>query len=215
MKLTQKLGINFANTFDKSLFLYTSLKGLHILYRYSFYILLVLALYFTITKVEEVINIRSYEYIPIYIQNLLIVIGLLIKFFAVLFTMGIFAYESIYNIDLDKYLEELKNKKQFIKDNKLEKWRLRNMNIFFRVLFYIGLWCFLYLLLEDILISAFFDIYGHNPSKEIYIKFLIDYDLTIKYFTGIYLITIMILDFFVRKNRRLIKKFPAETLTKE
>lgn len=104
MKLTQKLGINFVNTFDKSLFLYTSLKGLHILYRYSFYILLVLALYFTITKAEEFINIRSYEYIPIYIQNLLIVIGLLIKFFAVLFTMGIFAYESIYNINLDKYL---------------------------------------------------------------------------------------------------------------
>ena len=111
MNIGQKLGINFANTFDKSLFLYTSLKGLHILYRYSFYILLVLALYFTITKVEEVINIRSYEYIPIYIQNLLIVIGLLIKFFAVLFTMGIFAYESIYNIDLDKYLEEVKSKK--------------------------------------------------------------------------------------------------------
>lgn len=215
MKLTQRLGINFANTFDKSLFLYTSLKGLHILYRYSFYILLVLALYFTITKVEEVINIGSYEYIPIYIQNLLIVIGLLIKFFAVLFTMGIFAYESIYNIDLDKYLEELKSKNQFIKDNKLQKWRLRNMNIFFRALIYIGVWCFLYLIIEDILISAFFDVYGHNPSKKIYIKFLIDYDLIIKYFTGIYLITIMILDFFVRKNRRTNQKFPAETLTKE
>lgn len=89
------------------------------------------------------------------------------------------------------------------------------MHIFFRFLFYIGLWCFLYLLLEDILIGAFFDIYGHKPTKEIYIKFLIDYDLTIKYFTGIYLIFIAILDFFVRKNRKAIKEFPAETLTKE
>jgi hypothetical protein len=85
------------------------------------------------------------------------------------------------------------------------------MNILLKVIIYIGLWCFLYLLFEDILISSFFSVYGDTPSKEIYIQFLIDYDKTIKYFTAIYLVSIVILDFFVRKNRKA-KKFPQKTL---
>ncbi|PHO13328.1 hypothetical protein CPG38_03790 [Malaciobacter marinus] len=215
MNIGQKLGLLWLTTFDRSQFLYKSLKSVSFIYRYSFYILITVSLWFLIEKVGVMIDIRTYDSIPVFAQTLIIFCGLFIKYASIIFVMALGAYEAIYDFDVDKYLEELKTKKQFIKDNKLQKWRLRNMHIFFRVLFYIGLWCFLYLLLEDILISAFFDIYGHNPSKDIYIKFLIDYDLTIKYFTGIYLITIIILDFFVRKNRNAIKEFPTETLTKE
>ncbi len=215
MNIGQKLGLLWLTTFDRSQFLFKSLKSVSFIYRYSFYILITVSLWFLIEKVGVMIDIRTYDSIPVFAQTLIIFSGLFIKYASIILVTALASYEAIYDFDVDKYLEELKTKKQFIKDNKLQKWRLRNMNIFFRVLVYLGLWCFLYLLLEDILISAFFDIYGHNPTKEIYIKFLIDYDLTIKYFTGIYLITIMILDFFVRKNRRPIKKFPAETLTKE
>jgi len=215
MNIGQKLGLLWLTTFDRSQFLYKSLKSVSFIYRYSFYILITVSLWFLIEKVAVMIDIRSYSYVPLFAQNLIVFSGLFIKYASIIFVMALASYEAIYDFDVDKYLEELKTKKQFIKDNKLQRWRLRNMNIFFRALIYLGLWCFLYLLLEDILISAFFDIYGHNPSKEIYIKFLIDYDLTIKYFTGMYLITIMILDFFVRKNRKAIKEFPAETLSKE
>jgi hypothetical protein len=182
------------------------------IFRYAFYISLVLALCFVILKLEVIIDIRSYD-IPIFIQNLLIVLGLGVKFLTIIFTIGIFSYESIYNLDINKYLIEQKQKEEFIKKNKLQKFRLRNMNILLRVIIYIGLWCFLYLLFEDILISSFFSVYGETPNKEIYIQFLIDYDLTIKYFTAIYLVAIAILDYFVRKNRRarIIKKFPQET----
>ncbi len=215
MKAGQKLGLLWLTTFDRSQFLYKSLKSVSFIYRYSFYILITVSLWFLIEKVGVMIDIRDYDSIPVFAQTLIIFCGLFIKYTSIIFVTALASYEAIYDFDVDKYLEELKTKKQFIKDNKLQKYRLRNMNIFFRILAYIGLWCFLYLLLEDILISAFFDIYGHNPTKEIYIKFLIDYDLTIKYFTGMYLITIMILDFFVRKNRKTIKEFPAETLSKE
>lgn len=215
MNIGQKLGLLWLTTFDRSQFLYKSLKSVSFIYRYSFYILTTFSLWFLIEKVAVMIDIRSYSHVPLFAQNLIVFSGLFIKYASIIFVMALASYEAIYDFDVDKYLEELKTKKQFLKDNKLQKWRLRNMHIFFRVLFYIGLWCFLYLLLEDILISAFFDIYGHSPTKEIYIKFLIDYDLTIKYFTGIYLTFIAILDFFVRKNRKVIKEFPAETLTKE
>ena len=83
------------------------------------------------------------------------------------------------------------------------------MHWLIRVLLYTTIWCFLYLLLEDILISAFFNVYGSNPSKKIYIKFLYDYDFIIKCFIGIYLILVFILDYFVRR-----KKFPQETKLK-
>ena len=213
MSLTQKLALAWLTTFDKSLFLFTILRGLNTIFRYAFYISLVLALCFVILKFESIINIRAYN-IPIFIQNLLIVLGLGVKFLTVIFTIGIFSYESIYNLDVNKYLEEQKQKEEFIKKNKLQKFRLRNMNILLRVIIYLGIWCFLYLLFEDILISSFFAVHGETPSKEIYIQFLIDYDLTIKYFTAIYLVSIAILDYFVRRNRRdrIIKKFPQETL---
>jgi len=181
------------------------LKILPLYIRYLFYILLVTTLYFTITKLGAIIDVRSYTSIPVFIQSLLILIGFGIKALSIIFTMGIVNYESLYsnNFNLDLYLQEQKQKKEFIKINKLEKHRLRNMNWFIRVLLYTTIWCFLYLLLEDILISAFFNVYGLNPPKEIYIKFIYDYDFTIKFFTAIYLILVVILDYFVRKNRRL------------
>lgn len=205
------LGLWWISTFDKSQFLFKSLRTLPVYLRYLFYVSLITALYFTIVKLGTMIDIRSYTSIPVFIQSLLILIGFGIKALSVIFTMGIFSYENLYssNFDVDKHLEQQKQKKQYIRENQLEKYRLRNIHGFIRILLYIGIYCFLYLLLEDILVSAFFNVY-HNPSKEIYIKFLYDYDFIIKCFTGVYLILVFILDYFVRKNQKS-KKFPQET----
>ena len=201
------LGLWWLSTFDKSQFLFKSLKTILVYFRYCFYILLTVSLYFTITKLGTIIDVRSYS-IPIFIQSLLILIGFGIKILSIVFTISIVNYESLYssNFDIDKHLEQQKQKREFIKINQLEKHRLKNMHWFIRVLLYATIWCFLYLLLEDILINAFFNVYGSNPSKEIYIKFLYYYDFIIKCFTGIYLILVVILDYFVRR-----KKFPQET----
>ena len=198
------LGLWWLSTFDKSQFLFKSLKTIPVYFRYFFYISLTVALYFTITKLGANIYIKSYS-IPVFIQSLLTLIGFGIKALSIIFTIGICNYESLYsgNYDVDKHMEQQKQKKQYIKENKLEKHRLRNMHWFIRILLYATIWCFLYLLLEDILVSSFFNVYGSNPSKEIYIKFLYDYDYVIKWFTSIYVISVSILDYFVRKNRRL------------
>ncbi len=197
------LGLWWLSTFDKSQFLFKSLKTIPVYFRYFFYISLTVALYFTITKLGAIIYVRLYS-IPVFIQSLLTLIGFGIKALSIIFTIGICNYENLYsgNYDVDKHMEQQKQKKQFIKENKLEKWRLKNMHWLIKILLYTTIWCFLYLLLEDILISAFFNIYP-NPSKEIYIRFLYDYDFIIKCFTGIYIILVSILDYFVRKNRRL------------
>lgn len=199
------LGLWWLSSFDKSQFLFKSLRTLPVYLRYLFYVSLITALYFTITKLGAIIDVRSYTSIPVFIQSLLILIGFGIKALSIIFTMGIVNYESLYssNFDVDKHLEQQKQKKQYIKEMKLQNWRLRNIHGFIRILLYMGIWCFLYLVIEDILISAFFNVYGLNPPKEIYIKFIYDYDFTIKFFTAIYLILVVILDYFVRKNRRL------------
>ncbi len=199
------LGLWWISTFDKSQFLFKSLRTLPVYLRYLFYVSLITALYFTIVKLGTMIDIRSYTSIPVFIQSLLILIGLGIKILSILFTIGIVNYESLYssNFDVDSHLQEQKQKKEFIKINKLEKWRLRNLHGLLRILVYLGVWAFSYLIIEDILINAFFNVYGLNPSKEIYIKFLYEFDFTIKFFTAIYLIIVVILDYFVRKNRRL------------
>lgn len=100
------LGLWWISTFDKSQFLFKSLKILPIYIRYLFYILLVTTLYFTITKLETIIDVRSYTSIPIFIQSLLILIGFGIKILSILFTIGIVNYESLYsnNFDVDKHL---------------------------------------------------------------------------------------------------------------
>ena len=116
------LGLWWLSTFDKSQFLFKSLKILPIYIRYLFYISLVTTLYFTITKLGAVVDVRSYS-IPVFIQSLLTLIGFGIKALSIIFTIGICNYESLYssNFDVDSHLQEQKQKKEFIKIKDLIK----------------------------------------------------------------------------------------------
>lgn len=197
------LGLWWLSTFDKSQFLFKSLKTIPVYFRYCFYILLTVSLYFTITKLETIIDVRSYS-IPVFIQSLLILIGFGIKALSIIFTIGICNYESLYsgNFDVDSHFQELKQKKEFIKINKLEKWRLKNMHWLIRVLLYATIWALLFHILQFLMINLFFQY--ENLTKEIYIAFLMDLITATIYLTVIYIISVSILDyFFVRRNRRL------------
>ena len=195
------LGLWWLSTFDKSQFLFKSLKTIPVYFRYFFYISLTVALYFTITKLGAIIYVRSYS-IPVFIQSLLTLIGFGIKALSIIFTIGICNYESLYsgNFDVDSHFQELKQKKEFIKINKLEKWRLRNMYWFIRILLYATIWALLFHILQFLMINLFFH---ENLTKEIYIAFLMDLITATIYLTVIYIILVSILDYFVRRNRRL------------
>ena len=200
----KNIGITFGlwwlSTFDKSQFLFKSLKTIPVYFRYFFYISLTVALYFTITKLGENIDVRSYS-IPVFIQSLLTLIGFGIKALSIIFTIGICNYESLYssNFDVDSHFQELKQKREFIKINKLEKWRLRNMYWFIRILLYATIWALLFHILQFLMINLFFQY--ENLTKEIYIAFLMDLITATIYLIVIYIISVSILDYFVRKNR--------------
>jgi hypothetical protein len=212
MSLTQKLALTWLTTFDKSQFMYKILKSIHIIFRFSFYILMSLALVFFLYKISSIINIREYSDIPLFLQNLLIVIGYFIKYCSIIFIMGIFSYESIYSFDVDKYLADYKSKQDFIKNNKMERWRISNMHLVLRIICYLGVYFFIYLLFEHILISSFLDYYDNQPSKEVYLHFLYDFNFFMISYTIIFIVLIIVFDYFVRKKiKTKNQKFPQET----
>lgn len=206
MNFTQRLAITWLTTFDKSCFIYYMLRSVNTWVRYGFYLLLVLSVIFVIEKAGQIIDIRSYDSIPTFAQSLLLFCGLFVKWLSIVFVVGVAAYEALYssNFNVEKYLEEYKSKQDFIKLNKLEKWRLRNMHGFFRTLMYLGLYFLIYLFLEDILISSFMDYYNNQPNKEAYIRFLYDFNIFMISYSIIFIVLILILDYFVRKNKRRI-----------
>ncbi len=204
MNFTQRLAITWLTIFDKSMFIYYMLRSVNQWVRYGFYLLLVFSFVFVIEKAGQIIDIRSYDSIPVFAQSLLLFCGLFVKWLSIVFIVGVAAYEALYssNFDIEKYLKEYKSKQDFIKLNKLEKWRLRNMHFVFRTFIYLGMYFFIYLFLEDILISAFLDYYNNQPSKEAYIRFLYDFNIFMISYSIIFIVLILILDYFVRKNKR-------------
>lgn len=204
MNFTQRIAMTWLTTFDKSCFIYHMLRSVNTWVRYGFYLLLVLSFVFVIQKAEEIIDIRSFNSIPVFAQSLLLFSGLFVKWLSIVFIVGVAAYEALYssNFNVEKYLDEYKSKQDFIKLNRLEKWRLRNMHFVFRTLIYLGMYFFIYLFLEDILISAFMDYYNNQPSKEAYIRFLYDFNIFMISYSIIFIVLILILDYFIRKNKR-------------
>lgn len=200
MTLTPKIGFWWYQTFDSSGFLFNSLKQLHKSYRYLFYIALCTSLYFFIKFVGSYINLNDYRELSDGIKSILNICGQLLLFITVFFTTGIFSYESLFHLNLKHLTVKYKLKNQYIKENKLQYWRLRNMKWWIRILVYLGAWCFTYLIIEQASISAFLNVYEGKVNEDIYTQFLYAYNLFVKQFTIGFLIITFLLDFLVRKN---------------
>ena len=72
---------------------------------------------------------------------------------------------------------------------------------FIRILLYATIWAFLFHALQLLMINLFFQY--ENVTKEIYIAVLMNLITATIYLTVVYIILVSILDYFVRKNRRL------------
>ena len=58
------------------------------------------------------------------------------KILSMIFMFGFFFLEFIIDFDVEKYQKEKLDKEEYIIKNKLQWWRLRNCNWFFRILIY-------------------------------------------------------------------------------
>lgn len=199
--LTIKFAIYYLLIFDKSKFLYFSLSKLNTFLRWIFYFAITFTLWQTVELVTSFINLDKYS-LSLLLTNLITVIGVIFKIMLIFFMFGLTSYESLFsnNVNVDDYIYEHNLKLQKIKEGKLEWWRLRNRGLFVRVLIYLTFWAFLFHALQFLMINLF---QYENLTKEIYIAFLMDLITATIYLTVIYIILVSILDYFVRKNRRL------------
>lgn len=200
--LSIKIAILWLITFDKSRFIYYSLRNISVFLRWIFYFAITLTLWQTVELSTSFINLDKYS-LSLLLINLITVIGVIFKIILIIFMFGLTSYESLFsnNVNVDNYIFEHDLKLQKIKEGKLEWWRLRNRGLFVRVLIYLTFWAFLFHALQFLMINLFFRY--ENLTKEIYIAFLMDLITATIYLTVIYIIIVSILDYFVRKNRRL------------
>lgn len=201
--ITIKFAIWYLNTFDKSRFLYLSLKSLNMYLRYLFYFGITFSLWQLTVIISKYINLENYVYLTPFVTNAILMIGAIFKLFLVIAMFSLMSYESLFSndIDIEKYINESKLNLLKIKNAKLEWWRLRNRGIFSRVLIYLTLWALLFHILQYVMFSVLFQ--HESLTKDIYVAFLLDLSLATIYMTIIYFIFVLILDYFVRKNKKI------------
>lgn len=140
LNLLQNLAFWWYRKIDVNGFLYTSLKSIPFLFRCLFYFSLILAFSYSIEYFFDfTLKIFSnYNYIKNHLPNIESILNVL-KYISILLISILISYESIYRIDLNNLINERKEKEKQIKINKNQWWRLRNKNIFFRIIFYLSI----------------------------------------------------------------------------
>jgi polyferredoxin len=110
-------------------------------------------------------------------------------------------YESLFNINIEQKIKEQKEKKRFIKKNKLQWWRLRNMHILVRFLIYLLV---SYITIIYIKIIAFASFIENSTGINLFAN---NFELLMKYTTVSLILIVLITEFLVRKNikKRLVK----------
>lgn len=114
--------------------------------------------------------------------------------------------ESLSNSDVPQIFIDKKANAANIKTQKLQKWRLKNMNIFFRILTYIFFYMFLVFIFEFSFIGLMIDIAQTTTLTQEQTQALNNEHIYIlRWVTYIYLLSALTLDYFVNKKIRALK----------
>jgi type III secretory pathway component EscU len=141
--------------------------------------------------------IASYSFYPT-VESIIISMFGFFKILSMIFMFGFFFLEFIIDFDVEKYQKEKLDKEEYIIKNKLQWWRLRNCNWFFRILIYtiIFIFCFL-MLLNSFLLSG-----NDRPDFVAFGTFL-------KQFLAVYVVVFMFFDYrFVQRARKKVLQIP-------
>lgn len=140
LNLLQKIALFYYKTIDLNGFIFITLKSLPLLLRILFYILLIIGFYFSINLLLEIFSffLSKYEYLKTFIPKIDSIFTF-VKYISVILISMIISYESVYKENIKSLLDERSKKRESIKINNKQWWRLRNKNIFFRFFFYLSI----------------------------------------------------------------------------
>ena len=199
MKILINIGLIWLSIFDKHRLLLKNIKPLNKWFRYFLYISTNVCFYFFINFMEKI----SISFIVSYnfdstVESIIISMFGFFKILSMIFMFGFFFLEFIIDFDIETYQKEKEDKENYIRANKLQWWRLRNCNWFFRILIYtvIFIFCFL-MLLNSFLLSG-------NDRPVAFGTFL-------KQFLLVYVIVFMLFDYkLVQKARKKVLQITNE-----
>lgn len=192
MNILQHIALKWYKTIDGANgTLYNMLKELHISIRVIFYISLPLIILFSFKAGEQVLPLNGFE-------ALYNIIGYLTAFGASL----VFTYESIYNLNVRAILEHQKTTQDYIKKNKLQKWRLRNMSYIKRILVYIVSYILLISMLQFFISVAFIQTYP-SPTIQQLEMLNASYNEFLGYLSICFITIALILEYFTHQKQRI------------
>ena len=200
MKIAIKIAIIWLSIFDKHRLLFKTLQLLNKYFRWFLYVSTNIAFYFFINFMEKI----SISFIVSYnfdstVESIIISMFGFFKILSMIFMFGFFFLEFIINFDIEKYQREKQEKENYIRANKLQWWRLRNCNWFFRILIYtvIFIFCFL-MLLNSFLLS------GNDRPLD-----FVAFGTFLKQFLAVYVVGFMFFDYrFVQRARKKVLQIP-------
>ncbi len=200
MKMAIKIALIWLSIFDKHRLLFKNIKPLNKWFRYFLYISTNIAFYFFINFMEKIsINFFVSYSFDSTVESIIISMFGFFKILSMFFMFGFFFLEFIINFDVEKYQKEKLEKEEYIIKNKLQWWRLRNYNWFFRILIYtvIFIFCFL-MFLNSFLLS------GNDRPLD-----FVAFGTFLKQFLLVYVILFMIFDYkFVQRSRKKVLQIP-------
>ena len=202
MKIAIKIALIWLSIFDKHRLLFKTIKPLNKYFRWFLYVSTNIAFYFFINFMEKISIsfIVSYSFDP-NVESIIISMFGFFKTLGIIFMFGLFFIESLINFDIETYQKEKLEKEEYIIKNKLQWWRLRNCNWFFRILIYtvIFIFCFL-MLLNSFLLSG-----NDRPLN------FVAFGTFLKQFLAVYVVVLMFFDYrFVQRARKKVLQIPNE-----
>ena len=199
------IGIVWINLFDKRQLLFKNLKPLNKGFRYFIYTITIVVFYLLLVVLQTYfLNVLNYYNLQKIIYTTIVAIALLFKIIAMFGMFGIVFLEYVYDFDLDTYIFKIKKEQEYIKKNKLDAWRLRNLKWWARICIYLGVYIFFIHIFFNAYITSIYPI--NKDTLELALK---EWNIIAKQFTILFVIFISLFDFLrVRPDRKKVLQIP-------
>ncbi|MCG3687719.1 hypothetical protein [Aliarcobacter butzleri] len=198
------IGIAWIKLFDKRQLLFKNLKPLK-WFRYFIYTITIVVFYLLLEVLQTYfLNVlNDYNFQPI-IYTTIVALALILKIVAIFFMFGIVFLEYVYDFDLDTYMTKIKKEQEYIKKNKLDAWRLRNLKWWARICIYLGIYIFFIHIFFNAYITSIYPI--NKDSLELALN---EWNIIAKQFTILFVIFSFLFDFLkVRPARKKVLEIP-------
>ncbi|MCT7602306.1 hypothetical protein [Aliarcobacter butzleri] len=199
------IGIVWIKIFDKRELLFKNLKPLNKWFRYFIYFAVIISFYIVLKFFEtyflNVLNDYNFQRI---VYTTVVAILLLFKIIAMFGMFGIVFLEYLYDFDLDTYMTKIKKEQEYIKTNKLDAWRLRNLKWWARICIYLGIYIFFIHIFFNAYITSIYPM--NKDTLELALK---EWNIIAKQFTILFVIFSFLFDFLkVRPARKKVLQIP-------